>query len=133
MKNKGFLILGAFILCLAVFLGGCQCNNFKFSMDSFLKSNSGSRSNGRDRKRPYIKLKGPEVYYIEQGNKFVEPGYYAKDNVDGDITKKVVISGEVNSNMLGIYILTYYVKDNAGNWARSKNRKVEVIKPRVKM
>jgi hypothetical protein len=83
--------------------------------------------------QPYIKLKGPEVMYIEQGGRYVEPGYIAMDNKDGNISRKVVISGEVNTNILGLYILTYYVKDNAGNWARAKYRKVNIIKPRVKM
>ncbi len=39
----------------------------------------------------------------------------AYDDVDGSITNRIVVSGIVNTNIAGKYILTYSVKDRAGN------------------
>lgn len=43
-------------------------------------------------------------------------GYFARDNVDGDITRRVVISGDTGIiNNPGTYTISYKVSDNAGN------------------
>jgi len=63
---------------------------------------------------------------VNRGNSFVEPGYKAIDDVDGDITHKVTVSGSVNTEVVGTYTLTYTVSDNAGNTAKA-TRTVNVI------
>jgi len=35
---------------------------------------------------------------------WIEPGYTAMDDVDGDITNKVTVSGTVDSISAGVYI-----------------------------
>jgi hypothetical protein len=57
---------------------------------------------------------------------YTEPGYTAIDNLDGNITAKVLVTGTVNANKTGQYILTYSVSDMAGN-AASTTRTVNVI------
>ncbi|PGS49898.1 immunoglobulin-like domain-containing protein [Bacillus sp. AFS041924] len=42
-------------------------------------------------------------------------GVTAKDNVDGDLTKSIVITGSVNTKKRGTYNLTYTVSDKSGN------------------
>ena len=75
---------------------------------------------------PVLTLKGAQVMEIKQGDKFVEPGYTAIDDTDGDITKNVKVAGAVNVNTPGVYRLEYSVEDAAGNKA-SATRVVEVV------
>ena len=44
-------------------------------------------------------------------------GVKATDNIDGDITNKIVVEGTVDTNNYGTYKLTYIAKDKAGNEA----------------
>jgi hypothetical protein len=60
------------------------------------------------------------------GEDFSDPGVTAQDNVDGDLSDQVAISGEVNTEQVGIYTLEYSVRDDAGNSARKVNRTVSV-------
>jgi hypothetical protein len=48
------------------------------------------------------------------------------DNVDGDITSRVVVAGVVNVNTAGTYVITYNVSDAAGNAAKQVTRSVTV-------
>jgi len=45
-------------------------------------------------------------------------GITATDNIDGDLTSAITITGEVNINVAGTYILTYRVEDAAGNFTQ---------------
>jgi len=42
-------------------------------------------------------------------------GITAKDNIDGDVTKNIQVSGSVNLKKVGTYTLTYKVADRSGN------------------
>lgn len=42
-------------------------------------------------------------------------GVTAKDNVDGDVTSSIKVTGAVNTKKKGTYILTYTVADKSGN------------------
>ena len=53
-------------------------------------------------------------------------GYTARDDVDGDITKKVKISGNTINDKVGTYTIKYTVKDKAGNVANAE-RKYEIV------
>ena len=64
---------------------------------------------------PVLTLQGDAAYSIFAGNKFTDPGYTATDNVDGDITGKVVVSGNVDIYAPGTYTLTYTVTDSFNN------------------
>ncbi len=53
-------------------------------------------------------------------------GYTARDDVDGDITKNVKISGHTTTDKVGTYVIKYTVKDKAGN-ETSAERKFDVV------
>lgn len=79
-----------------------------------------------DTEEPTITLKGSTTTYVLEGATYQEPGYTATDNCDGDITSTVTTSGEVNTNRVGTYTLTYEVTDSSGKMATVK-RNVKVI------
>ena len=80
----------------------------------------------RDDINPVLKLKGDSPYKVQFASKYKDPGYTATDNYDGDITKKVKITGEVDTNEIGIYKLYYTATDSSEN-SVTKIRTVEVV------
>lgn len=79
--------------------------------------------NANDTTAPELRLNGDAVISLAVGTEFSDPGYTATDDYDGDITDKVVRSGNVDYSKAGEYTLTYTVSDSAGN-TTSKTRKV---------
>lgn len=77
---------------------------------------------------PELVLEGKETITLYVKNAYDEPGYKATDNVDGDITDRVVVEGSVDTSKEGTYELTYIVKDSYNNEVRA-TRKVQVVKP----
>lgn len=53
-------------------------------------------------------------------------GVKAIDDLEGDITSRIIVEGKVNSQEAGDYQIVYTVQDNAGNIAK-KVRKVTVV------
>lgn len=74
---------------------------------------------------PVISLIGGNVT-IEQDSVWVEPGYTATDNADGDLTGAVVVTGTIDTSVLGPQTLTYTVEDAAGNETQT-TRTVTVV------
>lgn len=68
-----------------------------------------------DNEKPTIILNDENTIYLSVGSKYVEPGYVAIDNCDGNITEQVEVSGRVDTSKKGEYELTYSVKDSLGN------------------
>ena len=68
-----------------------------------------------DYEGPTITLKGNKSQYIKVGSEYIESGYEAYDNVDGDVTGKVTVNGNVDTAKMGMYKITYTVADEAGN------------------
>ena len=68
-----------------------------------------------DPEPPVLTLKGEELVIISAGDKYIEPGYTATDNCDGDITADVKVTGSVNNFKVGRYTLTYTAKDSYDN------------------
>jgi cytochrome c peroxidase len=77
--------------------------------------------------KPVITLAGSAIMSVTQGATFTDPGATATDNVDGNITSRIVLTGSVNTGTVGTYTLRYDVKDNAGNAATTVTRTVNVI------
>lgn len=67
-----------------------------------------------DTTAPVIQLTGGNRT-ITVGDTWIDPGYTATDDTDGDITDQVVVSGTVNTATPGSYSITYTVSDAAGN------------------
>ena len=77
-----------------------------------------------DKTSPEINLTDGDItlYTYQQ---YVEPGFTTIDNYDGDITDKVDIISNVNTNVVGEYEITYSVEDSSGNQQKA-TRKVYV-------
>ena len=66
---------------------------------------------------PTLELLGARSVEIEAGSTFDDPGVAAMDDIDGDITDKIEVSGVVDSTVVGTQTITYSVADRAGNSA----------------
>jgi len=76
---------------------------------------------------PKITLFGDSIIQLSEGEKYIEIGYEALDNYDGDITEKVEVKNEINTNKIGSYIIIYSVRDSSGNKIEAR-RYIEVVK-----
>lgn len=79
-----------------------------------------------DTEAPVITLLGASSIEIPIGATFTDPGATANDNVDGNITSNIVVTGSVNTLQPGVYTLKYNVSDAAGNAATEVSRTVTV-------
>jgi len=86
--------------------------------------------NVMDQTAPLINLSGDSIVSHEQGTVYSDEGATASDTVDGDLTANIVMTGTVDINAIGSYILTYSVSDAAEN-STSATRTVEVTLPNV--
>lgn len=77
--------------------------------------------------KPVIQLEGNTNIYTELGSPYVEPGYSAADEADGDLTSVVIVTGTVNNNELGIYPLKYNVINSSGVSAAEVTRNIHVV------
>jgi hypothetical protein len=86
---------------------------------------------GGDTTKPVITLIGASTVTVTVGDTYTDAGATAADNVDGNITAKIVIVNNVNTSNAGTYDVTYNVKDTAGNKADEVKRTVTVIAAKV--
>ena len=68
---------------------------------------------------PEIVLVGEEPFRMTAGESFTDPGWAVMDNVDGDLSEWVEVSGFVDKYLAGNYQLTYTVRDGSGNCAEA--------------
>jgi hypothetical protein len=81
-----------------------------------IHANNGIGRLGRgDRTAPDLQLLGEATITLAAGQTYVEPGATAIDDIDGDVTDFIEISGTVNTTAVGTQTLTYRVSDRAGN------------------
>jgi VCBS repeat-containing protein len=81
-----------------------------------------------DSTKPVLSLVGGAEVLHELGTAYTDAGATASDNIDGDLSASIVITGEVNAQTPGTYTLTYTVSDSAGNTADPVTRNIGVIK-----
>lgn len=93
----------------------------------FYKKNVQRKVVVKDISSPKIELVGSNPYSLAIGEEYVEPGFSATDNVDGDLTKNVKVNSNVDSSKKGKYKVTYTVKDKSNN-QRKVTRTVVVDK-----
>ncbi|MBI5817219.1 MAG: DUF5011 domain-containing protein [Candidatus Yonathbacteria bacterium] len=77
---------------------------------------------------PVIKLDGDAIMYLKVGATYVEYGALAYDNRDGDISTRIVHESNLNTSLPGVYNVVYFVRDRAGNSAKTA-RMVYVVAP----
>ena len=85
--------------------------------------------------KPEIKLISGSPYNVQFGSKYKDPGYIATDNHDGDISDKVIVTGNVDTSKIGKYKLYYTVSDLSENTI-TKMRTINVIdtkSPKIKL
>ena len=80
-----------------------------------------------DIEAPKITLNGKSEVSIYLGTKYNDAGVKVIDNYDGDISDKVEVNSNVNTNEIGDYTINYKIVDSSGNEA-STQRTVKVIK-----
>ncbi|TCT17252.1 alpha-tubulin suppressor-like RCC1 family protein [Melghiribacillus thermohalophilus] len=76
---------------------------------------------------PSIILKGDNPLTIHYGESYEEPGYEVVDRSGEQLNDQVEVSGELDTETIGEYTLTYNVKDSSGNRARAVTRTVHVV------
>jgi hypothetical protein len=79
-----------------------------------------------DKTPPVLTLNGSTPYTVEQCDPFTDPGAIADDFIDKDLTSAIIVSGSVNTSVVGTYTLTYTVSDAQGNTS-SLDRIVNVV------
>jgi pimeloyl-ACP methyl ester carboxylesterase len=77
---------------------------------------------------PVITLIGESSISMIQGSTFTDPGATAIDTEEGDLTPQIVVTGSVNTEVVGTYTITYTITDYLGGTV-SATRSVEVISP----
>ena len=70
-----------------------------------------------DTTAPSITLTGSSTINLTVGDTFTDPGATATDDVDGDLTSSISITGTVDTSTIGTYTLTYSVADAVSNSA----------------
>lgn len=73
-----------------------------------------------DNEKPSLTLNGDKVISIPVGSVYQEKGAISIDNCDLDITSKIEISSNINTNMVGDYEVNYKIKDKSGNMNEAK-------------
>lgn len=79
-----------------------------------------------DTTAPVITLNGSNPVTITQGGNYTEPGATSIDSYDGSLS--VIITGNVNTSVIGNYTITYTSTDSSGN-IRTVTRTVRVVAP----
>lgn len=80
----------------------------------------------KDQEKPTLNLIGDSEIDLIQNTSYVELGATATDNIDGDISDKIIIIENINISVLGTYFVEYSVSDSSGN-KKIVTRKINVI------
>lgn len=80
-----------------------------------------------DNTPPIITRIGPAAITVEAGSSYADAGATATDDIEGDITHRIVTVNPVNITILGEYTVRYNVSDSAGNPAPEVIRTVSVV------
>ncbi len=84
----------------------------------------------QDTTPPVITVLGDNPVKIELGYNYVDAGAEASDIYDGDVTSNIQVESTIIPGVIGEYTVTYYVEDNAGNYATAtRDVKVVTAKP----
>jgi len=110
-----------FILLVLMLLIGCQGE-----LDTDNKNNTSQKLQEVDTILPLIHLNGKNPMIIKLHDKYIEAGAIATDDTDGVIP--VEITGQINTDSIGIYHITYTAMDSAKNVSK-KERTIYVNPP----
>ena len=77
-------------------------------------NNSGTTT-PTDTTPPIITLNGQSSITLSVGDTYTEQGATADDNIDGNLTNNIVVTGSVDTSSPGTYTVTYTVSDASNN------------------
>jgi len=80
-----------------------------------------------DDQPPVISIFGEALISINQFSNFSDPGAVATDIQEGDISSSIIVTGEVNTEEVGVYGIAYNVADSEGNNAFAVTRTVTIL------
>ncbi len=113
--------LGLFVIIFsATFLDPEPSDSSKPGTEQGSTQNDSLADSSDDNTAPVITLNGEERIIISYGAEYVDAGFTATDNVDGDLTSSVVVETQLDTTKLGEYIVDYTVLDKNGNIGRAK-------------
>jgi hypothetical protein len=94
-------------------------------LDIFFNDGRGNLGAG-DTSIPVIQMAGAPIITLEVGGTYVDASATASDDVDGNITDRIVTVNPVDTAIVGKYSITYNVYDSSGNAATTVVRSVEI-------
>ena len=77
-----------------------------------------------------LTLRGLPIVTLRVGDAYTDAGASAVDDVDGDITARIVTDNPVDTSRAGTYVVTYSVSDMAGNSASMTRTVIVNSRPR---
>lgn len=131
-KVNGFKLARAIVLAVllvAVIVGLFALFSKKNAIPTVSKPET--TASKKDEIAPIITLNGEKEITINLNDNYKDDGCKAEDNIDGDITSKVTITGEVDTKKEGEYTINYTVEDSSNN-KTEETRKVIVKKQETK-
>lgn len=85
-----------------------------------------------DKTAPELKVESEKDITVIGENGFSAPKATAKDNYDGDLTDKIKVDSNVDTNKEGTYEVKYIVEDSSGNKTEDKIN-VKVVRKNAKI
>ena len=79
-----------------------------------------------DTTHPVITLTGEVMVKLVVGSNYEDEGATATDSLDGDLTPQIKVTGKVDVNKAGEYLIKYSVGDAAGNSSAELTRRIIV-------
>lgn len=79
-----------------------------------------------DTSGPLMTLNGRAMMYLCVGDSYTEPGCYAADDFDGDLSGSISVEGAPDTSVAGTYTVTYSAYDSKGNVSKA-SRTVRVF------
>lgn len=98
-----------------------------FALSTLILTTQCGDKEDEDITAPIIILEGSSKQYVPRDSVYTDPGYTATDDVDGDLTDLVKVTGSVDVSTDGTYLLNYNVIDASGNAAEEVQREVIVM------
>ena len=120
MKKKLKIIILFLIIIITFFL----ISNKKINISNYSNNNENKTF---DTTEPSINV-FKDTAIITIGTEYNYKDYVSvTDDIDGDITDKVTIEGDIDTSKIGIYTIKYIAKDSSGN-SSEKSQEIEVRK-----
>jgi hypothetical protein len=79
-----------------------------------------------DTSAPLIQLVGDATVTLLVADSYQDAGAMATDDIDGNLTSRIVTDNNVNTSIIGSYSVTYNVTDTSGNAATQVIRTVRI-------